>query len=276
MADLTLKLHDRNDDVAAAQELLNRDGALLDPDGDFGGGTETAVREFQTAAGLPVTGVIDAATWQRLRATPEPSPDIPTRAVNFIAQAEVSSRRHYDAACARPTWPGEQSGVTIGVGYDLGYQAKFEADWNGLLAPAQIAALRPWLNKKGQAAAPAVAQLAAIQVPWHAAWMVFIHKTLPPEVATTRQAFHGPNPLPPLCLGALVSLVYNRGPGMDDDAPGDRRREMRQIRDALAAGRTLDVPAALGAMARLWPNAKGLRDRREAEAKMFEAGLAQA
>jgi GH24 family phage-related lysozyme (muramidase) len=275
MANPVLRLHDKGADVAVAQDLLNRGGALLNPDGDFGGGTDTALREFQAAVSLPVTGVIDDATWECLRATPEPSPDIPTRAVNFIAQVEVTNRQHYDAACARPTWPKGESGVTIGVGYDLGYQAGFEVDWKDLLTPTQIAALRPWLGKKGKAAEPAVAQLAAIHVPWRSTWMVFIHKTLPREVVTTRQTFHGPKPLSPLCLGALVSLVLNRGPGMVDAAPGDRRREMRQIRDALAADRPQDVPPALRAMGRLWPDAKGLRDRREAEARLFEDGLAQ-
>jgi peptidoglycan hydrolase-like protein with peptidoglycan-binding domain len=132
MPDPLLKLHDKGTGVIEAQGLLNRNGAILDPDGDFGKGTETAVREFQAAAGLPDSGTIDAATWQRLRALPEPSPDIPTRAVSFIAREEVGSRGFYDAQCARPTWPGGASGVTIGVGYDLGYQAGFAADWSDL------------------------------------------------------------------------------------------------------------------------------------------------
>lgn len=37
-------------------------------DGIFGGGTETALRAFQTAAGLPVTGLVDEATSARLLA----------------------------------------------------------------------------------------------------------------------------------------------------------------------------------------------------------------
>ena len=167
MPDPLLKLHDKGTDVIEAQGLLNRNGAILDPDGDFGKGTETAVREFQRATGLPDRGTIDAATWQRLRALPEPSPDIPTRAVSFIAREEVGSRGFYDAQCARPTWPGGASGVTIGVGYDLGYQAGFAADWSDLLTPADMARLKPWLGLKGQAAKDGPAQLTAITIPWH-------------------------------------------------------------------------------------------------------------
>ena len=76
--------------VIEAQALLNRNGAILDADGDFGGGTEAAVREFQAAVvpSLSVTGVIDGATWQALRALPEPSSDIPVRAVPFIGREE--------------------------------------------------------------------------------------------------------------------------------------------------------------------------------------------
>lgn len=276
MPDPLLKLRDKGNDVIEAQELLNRNGAILDPDGDFGKSTETAVREFQTAAGLPDNGIIDAATWQRLHGLPEPSPDIPTRAVAFIAREEVGSRGFYDAQCVCPTWPGGASGVTIGVGYDLGYQKGFAADWSDLLTPAQIAALHPWLGLKGQAAKDGPAQLKAITIPWHAAWTAFIRRTLPQEIANTRFTFISPVPMPQLCFGVLVSLVYNRGTAMGDspDNPG-ARKEMRDIRDAVAAGHIARVPAALRAMKRLWPEGNGLRDRREREAKLFEQGLAQ-
>jgi len=275
MPDRVLKLHDNGADVIEAQGLLNRAGAILDPDGSYGGGTEAAVREFQAANGLAVSGTIDADNWQRLRGLPEPSPDLPTRAVAFIAREEVSSRQYYDTRCARPTWPGGASGVTIGVGYDLGYQGKFDADWSDLLTPAQMDALRPWLGRQGATASAGPAQLQAISIPWHAAWTVFIRRSLPGEITLTRATFQGPVALRPLCLGVLVSLVYNRGTSMTDSPqfPGNRK-EMRDIRDAVAAGRLGDVPAALRAMKRLWPEGNGLRDRREREAKLFEEGLA--
>ena len=59
-----------------------------------------------------------------------PCPGIATKAVNFIAQQEVSNRANYDAVVAKPTCPGGDSGITIGVGYDLRFEtADFEADW---------------------------------------------------------------------------------------------------------------------------------------------------
>src|ERR1035441_6675882 len=211
-----LKRGDKSPDVARAQDLLNRDGAILEPDGDFGSGTEVAVREFQARSGLTVSAVVDNPTWQRLLVLPEPSPDVPSRAVAFICREEVSSREYYDAHASRPTWPGGASGVTIGVGYDLGYESGLETDWARLLTPVQIAALKPWVGVKGTAAETAIAKLSAITIPWYSAWLSFIGKSLPSYANQTRQAFANSQVLPPLCFGVLVSLVYNRGASMTD------------------------------------------------------------
>src|SRR6266478_1039219 len=158
MSDRTLKLLDTGDDVRIAQDLLNRAGAIIDDDGQFGGGTDRAVREFRHAHGMSDTGAIDDALWTLLRSLPEPSPDIPTRAVAFTAREEVGGRDYYDRMCAHPTWPGGDSGVTIGVGYDLGYQTDFETDWSDLPAQ-QIARLRLWVGKKGEDAKAGPSQL---------------------------------------------------------------------------------------------------------------------
>lgn len=275
MPDPALKLRDKGNAVTEAQDLLNRSGALLDADGDFGNGTLEAVREFQTTKGLAVTGIIDAATWKRLRRLRLPSADIPTRAVAFIGREEVSSRKYYDARCVRPTWPGGASGVTIGVGYDIGYQqATFKKDWAGLLSASQTALLTPWLGIKGDPAKAGPPNLTAVTIPWQAAWKAFIVRTLPQQVAATRKTFVGPVSLPPLCLGVLVSLVYNRGTSMTDskDFP-ENRKEMRMVRDAVASGNLDKIPAALRAMKRLWKEGNGLRDRRDREARLFEEGL---
>jgi len=272
--DPVLKRGDKSPDVARAQDLLNRDGAILEPDGIFGGGTEVAVREFQGRSGLTVSAVVDSPTWKKLLAVHEPSPDMPSRAVAFICREEVSSREYYDAHASRPTWPGGASGVTIGVGYDLGYESGLESDWATLLTPAQIAALKPCLGVKGKAAGAAIARLSTITIPWYSAWLSFIGKSLPSYVNQTRKAFANSQALPPLCLGVLVSLVYNRGASMTDSPghPGDRQ-EMRDIRDAVASGHFDAIPRLLRSMERLWPLGNGLRTRREQEAELFEAGL---
>lgn len=268
-----LRRGDNNEQVRALQDMLNRTGTLLSLDGDFGPATEKAVREAQREAGLPVTGEADPETWRWLEAQPEPSPDLPCAGVTFVVREEVGSRVQYDRVAARPHFPGESSGVTIGIGYDLQFQGNsFENDWAGELSAEQIARLRSWLGKRGTS--QAAQELADIVVPFRSAWRVFTVKTLPKYVDQTRGAFPSFNSLPDLCRAVLVSLVYNRGPRLDDSSGEDRRREMRQIRIALDRGDLAAVPELLQSMKRLWPGSRGLQDRRDREAGLWRQGLA--
>jgi len=58
---------DTGDAVRQAQRALRRTpNTTLEVDGAFGPLTETATKEFQQRAGLPVTGVVDEATWAAL------------------------------------------------------------------------------------------------------------------------------------------------------------------------------------------------------------------
>ena len=61
-----LQSGDRLPAVAVAQKLLNRAGARLRCDGDFGRQTEQAVKAFQRARGLDDDGIIGRLTWPRL------------------------------------------------------------------------------------------------------------------------------------------------------------------------------------------------------------------
>jgi len=56
----------RGVDVTAIQYLLTHHGQTVEPTGVFESTTDGAVRAFQTATGLPSTGVVDAATWEAL------------------------------------------------------------------------------------------------------------------------------------------------------------------------------------------------------------------
>ena len=56
----------RGETVSSIQHLLNHHGHDLTVDGAFGSSTTRAVREFQSARGLAITGVVDAATWPSL------------------------------------------------------------------------------------------------------------------------------------------------------------------------------------------------------------------
>ncbi|HVP02628.1 MAG TPA: peptidoglycan-binding domain-containing protein [Solirubrobacteraceae bacterium] len=60
----------KGDLVVRAQQLLRAGGRLVRANGIYGAQTAAAVRRLQTAAGIPVTGVVDAATWQTLLGLP--------------------------------------------------------------------------------------------------------------------------------------------------------------------------------------------------------------
>lgn len=54
------------DTISGVQVILNSFGAKLDVDGDMGPLTKAAIESFQKSRGLPETGVVDAATKEKL------------------------------------------------------------------------------------------------------------------------------------------------------------------------------------------------------------------
>ena len=70
LGDRTLRSGAHGQDVRSLQTYLLRDGYRVTVDGQFGPGTLRALRSFQRAFGLPVTGVVNARTVAALRAGP--------------------------------------------------------------------------------------------------------------------------------------------------------------------------------------------------------------
>ena len=56
---------------------------------------------------------------------------ISKEAYDLIVQYECGGQVYYTSRLSNPTWPGGASGVTIGIGYDLGYNAvdQIRKDW---------------------------------------------------------------------------------------------------------------------------------------------------
>lgn len=179
---------------------------------------------------------------------------------------------------AKPDWPGGQSGVTIGFGYDLGYVTvdPFESDWGELVRPDVSQRLKAVIGLRALRARNRIGDLSDIRISRRAAEQVFGTGTLPLYELRTAQAFPGVDALPEDARGALVSLVYNRGASMVDNSPEDRRREMRAIREAVARGDLAEIAAQLRAMKRLWEGQRlgGLIARREEEAQLVESAVA--
>lgn len=199
---------------------------------------------------------------------------ISERAIALIVYFEVTDRPTYERKYQRPTWPGEKSGVTIGIGYDVGYAspAQLRADWRGLIPDAMIVELERAIGVKGKPAQALAKELGAtVSVPWAAADTVFRKRDVPRWVGLVEAALPNTGDLSADSFGALVSLAYNRGASFS--CPKDRYREMRAIRAHMAARQFSLIPGEILSMKRLWPHSKGLRLRRDLEAKLFQDGL---
>jgi hypothetical protein len=202
------------------------------------------------------------------------------KSLKLILEFEVGGgENYYNKFLKNPTWPGEQSGVTIGIGYDLGYvnKAEFSEDWKDL--PKEIFdRLYKVVNIKGYNAKNLIRGLKDITIPWDLALKVFNNKTVTKFYNLTKQTFPNFDNLPEDAKGGLVSLVFNRGAALE----GDRRREMKLIRDGMKLVSVYDQKALtfianqIRNMKRIWISGsieKGMSRRRDAEAKIIEDSL---
>lgn len=197
---------------------------------------------------------------------------LPPQAIALILEAEGVDQPG--------RWPGGGSGITLGYGCDIGADPASLHYWSGILTPAALATLTQAQGLTGRRAREIQTRFQGIRVTRAAALKVFMDHTLPAEIQRALNAFPGLEWMPPLVIGAMVSLVYNRGTALD----GARRREMWRIHEILAAFAALAPerrPAAcapairqiadqIRAMKRLWQGQglDGLLVRRDAEAAL--------
>lgn len=185
-----------------------------------------------------------------------------------IVRYEIGSDAYYQRYLRKPHWPGGDSGITIGIGYDLGYQtaSKFHADWGELLPDRSLERLGRVVGKKGRAAKRVMDEVDDISISLNRARQVFTETNLPDYAKKTKRAYPGIEQLYPDAQSALVSLVFNRGTKMS----GSSRREMAAIKDQVANQDYEGIATSLELMKRLWEgrNLTGLLKRRDAEAKM--------
>lgn len=149
-------------------------------------------------------------------------------AVALIVRHEIISPAFYTAKLQGFACPGDISGPTIGIGYDLGMQtaARIRADWHAHAAAPRLAA---GSGVRGFGPCRSYRRAHAdIRTPLPLAQAVFEDTSLPAYHALSARAFrNGWNGLPPNAQGALVATVYVRGAGMR----GESRAEMRTLRD---------------------------------------------
>jgi len=213
--------------------------------------------------------------------TPVPVPSPATTPVELISIAALQLIIDSEGLDQPYLFPGGDSGITIGLGDDLGYQTveEFKAKWASLLPSAWISDLSTAIGIHGSRAAAMASKFKGIRIKMDDATTVFKGYSLPEYYKLSLGAFPC---LEKLCLhakGAIVSLVYNRGASLE----GSRRTEMAKIKSILdSAPDPADndtyraIAEQFRLMKRLWvgQGLDGLLARRDAEAALVERCIA--
>ena len=86
---------------------------------------------------------------------------------DFLIRYEISSKANYEQKLTYPTVPEAYSGITIGIGYDLGYVSASElaADWKNL-EKKDLELLKTVVGLKKDQARAALPKVKHIKVPY--------------------------------------------------------------------------------------------------------------
>lgn len=253
---------------------------------DFNGRKEL-IKRVQSALGLSADGIDGPNTWKTIAEKVCPpeieKPNTPATetqsalspaALKLIINHEVGGGEgYYNKALKNPCYPGGESGVTIGIGYDLGYNtsSQFKSDWGTHLSDTVYSRLAQHLGKKGSSAKSAIPSVRDIVIPWDDAFEVFKNSTIPRFVKETLRAFPGADKLHPDAFGALVSLVFNRGGSLSGNSRVEMLNISKAIKGEIKTNNIYDYIAdQIISMKRLWigKGLDGLLRRRNEEAAM--------
>jgi len=197
------------------------------------------------------------------------------KSIDFIIQHEAGGRAYYDKVLQKPIWPGGESGITVGLGYDLGYntEKQFIKDWGKVLSEPNVKTLKTVIGFKGQKAKLSLkGELLNIRIPYNIAYDVFVKSSIPRYYKLTLSIYPGMVNLNEDTQGALVSMIFNRGSSLN----GESRKEMRAIVDLIEAKDYEGIAEEIEKSKRLWEHKglDGLVIRREAEADMIRNSIA--
>lgn len=202
---------------------------------------------------------------------------ISEEAVNLIVEFEVGGWQYYEKKLQHPTWPGGASGVTIGFGYDVGYNTptQIRFDWSGKLPAEHVERLARLSGVRGNNARQLTKSLSFITVPWAMAREVFENQTLPRFGKMADVSFPHLVDCHPHVQGAMLSVVFNRGPALTGKNREDMNDINRILADGVQTGDYAKIAAQLREMKAIWKGKglDGLIRRREAEARLVEAAI---
>lgn len=175
---------------------------------------------------------------------------ISKKAIDLIIQHEVGGRAVYEKRYQKPIWAGGDSGLTIGLGYDVGYvkEAQLFSDWQGLNLNF-LNALKRFCGVKGEVVKTMMrGEVLNVIIPYNIAYEVFVKKSIPKYYALTKKIYPQLDELNEDTRGALVSMVYNRGAKID----GESRKEMKAIVDLVAKKDYEGIAEQIEQSKRLW------------------------
>jgi GH24 family phage-related lysozyme (muramidase) len=240
------------------------------------------IQKFLGFTGKDVDGLFGVSTISRIEMIFDTTvPSLPygtsmvisKKGMEKIVEWEVSGKSAYNAKYKNPVWPGGASGVTIGIGYDLGYYtAKKIADDFKELPQSDIHKLISVAGLKGEKAKNAITpDIKSVSVPWEIAYKVYCSNSVPEYAKKAKGIYPEVSVLPPDAQAAILSLVYNRGTSFTLPSV-ESRAEMKNLVQLIKDKNLKGIAAEYRKMMRLWPspNQRGLLIRREAEAVMIE------
>ena len=199
---------------------------------------------------------------------------ISRKAADLIIQFEIGGRNIYEKSYQKPTWAGGESGITIGIGADLGYmtEKEFMKVWSPHLNLNFIECLRKVVGLKGiQAKQMLRGEILNVRVPYNTAYEVFVKYDIPKYYAKTKAIYPQLDELNEDTQGALVSMVYNRGNKLE----GDSRIEMKRIVEMVKNKDYEGIAEEIEKSKRHWEGKglDGLVVRREAEADLIRESI---
>ena len=119
-------------------------------------------------------------------------PVLMSSGVAFFAREETGGLSYYNLVTRWPHFSGHESGVTIGVGYDLRFnsEADFIATWGPHLPADDVDELIKDIGRKGSKARTDELKAKGIEVPFKSAWPVLTRSTLPRFYDITKGISH--------------------------------------------------------------------------------------
>lgn len=244
--------------------------------------TQDRLRRIQKHLGLKADGLLGANTLSAIERSLGLAPTeraiargdwslvVSLRGIEMLIEHEVGSQAAYERSYRWPIWPGGGSGVTIGIGFDLGYhnKAAIADTWGSVLDTETVRLLSAASGIKGEGAKAVALTLknAGVRISYADALTVFTGTSLASYAKQVRTIYPGVHLLPADAQAALLSLVYNRGSALT----GSRRIHMKNIVEQVRRKDIGAIDAEIVAMKQLWvgQGLSGLLRRRDDEAEL--------